>query len=356
MIGINVILCKSMQRYEYFRLFGKYVTFALDFTQMKLLVQFNPPGFSSSKQMESTSFFCLFSQKKQLWISTESILPQDYYGCLTTDTFNGKEKDYESSFHYYGARYYWSEVLTGWLSVDPMIDKYPSISPYAYCAWNPVKLVDSNGRDLDIPMKYSENHNASKKDILSLIKEKNREYVIFDESGKVRLSNKLNSNILKMDKGLELIYDLVTSEKKFLYETSDDVSSTYNDGLSHEMASDIYTMNGIVNASRYGKDSQGSYTHTPKIGYDGQVILAKSGDWKETDIRGFASSIRESVLFHELAENYYRTNGNMDYETAHYNATAREGFHFKRNNPGTIPRMSIEKPKDGFYYKGKHIF
>ena len=45
--------------------------------------------------------------------------------------FNGKEKDYESGFHYYGARYYWSEVLTGWLSVDPMMDKYPSISPYA---------------------------------------------------------------------------------------------------------------------------------------------------------------------------------------------------------------------------------
>ncbi len=59
--------------------------------------------------------------------------------------FNGKEKDYESGFHYYGARYYWSELLTGWLSVDPMMDKYPSISPYAYCAWNPIKLVDVDG-------------------------------------------------------------------------------------------------------------------------------------------------------------------------------------------------------------------
>lgn len=61
--------------------------------------------------------------------------------------FNGKEKDYESGFHYYGARYYWSEVLTGWLSVDPMMDKYPFISPYAYCAWNPIILVDPDGRD-----------------------------------------------------------------------------------------------------------------------------------------------------------------------------------------------------------------
>ena len=61
--------------------------------------------------------------------------------------FNGKEKDYESGFHYYGARYYWSEVLTGWLSVDPMVDKYPNISPYTYCVWNPVKLVDPDGNE-----------------------------------------------------------------------------------------------------------------------------------------------------------------------------------------------------------------
>ena len=62
--------------------------------------------------------------------------------------FNGKEKDWESGFHYFGARYYWSEVLTGWLSVDPMVDKYPGISPYNYCIWNPVKLVDPDGNEV----------------------------------------------------------------------------------------------------------------------------------------------------------------------------------------------------------------
>ena len=40
--------------------------------------------------------------------------------------------------------------MTGWLSVDPMADKYPGISPYAYCAWNPVKLVDPDGREIVI--------------------------------------------------------------------------------------------------------------------------------------------------------------------------------------------------------------
>ena len=39
--------------------------------------------------------------------------------------------------------------MTMWLSVDPMADKYPGISPYAYCAWNPVKLVDPDGMEID---------------------------------------------------------------------------------------------------------------------------------------------------------------------------------------------------------------
>ncbi len=51
------------------------------------------------------------------------------------------------SYTYFGARYMDHELMTMWLSVDPMADKYPSISPYAYCAWNPVKLVDPDGRD-----------------------------------------------------------------------------------------------------------------------------------------------------------------------------------------------------------------
>ena len=61
-------------------------------------------------------------------------------------SFTGKERDEETGYGYFGARYMDYELMTMWLSVDPMADKYPSISPYAYCAWNPVKLVDPDGR------------------------------------------------------------------------------------------------------------------------------------------------------------------------------------------------------------------
>ena len=64
-----------------------------------------------------------------------------------SSSFTGKERDSETGFSYFGARYYDSDLMTGWLSVDPMADKYPGLSPYAYCAWNPVRLVDPDGEE-----------------------------------------------------------------------------------------------------------------------------------------------------------------------------------------------------------------
>ena len=66
-------------------------------------------------------------------------------------TFTAKERDEETGYGYFGARYMDHELTTMWLSIDPMADKYPSISPYAYCNWNPVKLVDPNGMEVDDP-------------------------------------------------------------------------------------------------------------------------------------------------------------------------------------------------------------
>ena len=78
---------------------------------------------------------------------------EDYVNQRTTDfsaryTFSAKEKDVETGLSYFGSRYYSSE-LSIWLSVDPMSDKYASLSPYVYCADNPIKLVDPNGEDYE---------------------------------------------------------------------------------------------------------------------------------------------------------------------------------------------------------------
>ena len=129
---------------------------------------------------------------------------------------NGKEKDWESGFHYYGARYYWSETLTGWLSVDPMTDKYPTLSPYNYCAWNPVKLVDPDGRDT-----FLFNSNGKLKETIPAkgspvgkLEQKNGSYICFDFADPM---NDIKSVVENPDFRVQVVGD--KEIKKFLKES-----------------------------------------------------------------------------------------------------------------------------------------
>ena len=96
------------------------------------------------------TFFCTFSSKS----ATGHLSTNDYTQCTSEHfkrcSFTGKERDEETGYGYFGARYMDHELMTMWLSVDPMADKYLSISPYAYCAWNPVKLVDPDGKEIHL--------------------------------------------------------------------------------------------------------------------------------------------------------------------------------------------------------------
>ena len=78
-------------------------------------------------------------------LTTFTAAPHPYLAEM--HAFSSKERDVETGLSYFGARYYSSD-LSIWLSVDPMADKYPSLSPYTYCADNPVKLVDPNGEEI----------------------------------------------------------------------------------------------------------------------------------------------------------------------------------------------------------------
>ena len=62
--------------------------------------------------------------------------------------YNGKELDRVAGLNTYdyGARQYFS-ALPVWDRVDPKCEKYYNISPYAYCANNPVNRIDVDGKD-----------------------------------------------------------------------------------------------------------------------------------------------------------------------------------------------------------------
>ncbi len=66
--------------------------------------------------------------------------------------YNGKELDMMSGLNSYdyGARQYYS-VVPAWDRVDPLAEKYYNISPYAYCANNPISFIDPNGNEPEKP-------------------------------------------------------------------------------------------------------------------------------------------------------------------------------------------------------------
>jgi len=129
----------------------------LNFTQNNLLQQLRQ---NLTNSVEPVYYFHSDHLGSASWITNNTGLPVQHLLYLPFGehfvnersaayderfTFTGKERDAETGYYYHGARFNSSDI--GWLSVDPMADKYPSMSPYAYCAWNPVKLVDPEGME-----------------------------------------------------------------------------------------------------------------------------------------------------------------------------------------------------------------
>ena len=78
----------------------------------------------------------------------EVLLEEKASTWLSPYKFNCKELDDESGLYYYGARYY-DPRTSVFLGVDPLAEKYPSLSPFVYCADNPVIYIDPDGMKFD---------------------------------------------------------------------------------------------------------------------------------------------------------------------------------------------------------------
>ncbi len=186
---------------------------------------------------------------------------------ITSFSFTGKEKDPETGYSYFGARYLEHELMTGWLSVDPMADKYPSLSPYAYCAWSPVKLVDPDGLDTT----YYNVHGAE----------------LFKREGGETKKMMVITDIKKLD------YD---TYKKKGFHTLDIASINLNDWY------DAYHYSDITDNENYFYIS--SNTGNEKRGY-------KTGDNHGVSEAEFPESASYNV--HTHCKKQFDKNGNLKY-------------------------------------------
>jgi len=97
--------------------------------------------------------------------------------------FSGKEKDEETGYSYFGARYYMPE-LSIWSAVDPMTDERSWLSPYNYCQNNPVMLTDPDGMLDGDPTDFGVKNNGDIVQIGPTNNEPDKLYAINDDGTK----------------------------------------------------------------------------------------------------------------------------------------------------------------------------
>ncbi|NME72571.1 RHS repeat-associated core domain-containing protein [Flammeovirga aprica] len=124
--------------------------------------------------------------------------------------FNVKEKEEEIGFIDYGARHY-DASLGRWFVVDPMSEKYYSISNYTYCVNNPIFYNDINGEEI---------------------------VLIGSGEFKWKILNTL-VNLLKEDKGSKLINFLASNERTVISETEGKNYTSYGKGMDGEKSAFI---------------------------------------------------------------------------------------------------------------------
>ena len=186
--------------------------------------------------------------------------------------YNGKELQGDGGLdlYDYGARFY-DPALGRWTVTDPLMESHFEISPYVYCANNPIKFVDPNGLDWvsrnvnGFTEAYYDRDVKSQDDI-------NNKYG--DKSGVTHMSD--GTTLTNYDKAgkIKSQYTFTNDSKENKYGTVTDINGDKLDNTQITNGNN-YTIFGTsdnsVNAETLHKNYMGtSYTgpHNPKD-YDG---------------------------------------------------------------------------------------
>lgn len=126
--------------------------------------------------------------------------------------YNGKELDMMSGLNSYdyGARQYYS-VVPAWDRIDTFAEKYYNVSPYVYCAGNPIGATDPNGKELEL--KGSRNQ---QKYLLKQLQRLTNDNLFLDyKTGKVTIGKKprWDNRNKKLISGTGLIRSIINSDK-----------------------------------------------------------------------------------------------------------------------------------------------
>jgi len=189
--------------------------------------------------------------------------------------FNAKELDDESGLYYYEARYY--DPKGTFTSRDPLFEKFFWMSPYAYCANNPVKYIDPDGnvvrtvneKATDAFINYLVQFSGVKEEkgignafllakstgnYINVFRTDAKSFKVFSKNFKAETGKKLNKEDKKTLRG---IYNALKSSKTieiaFLYagarSSSDGGSTTVQGGSTPQGGSEYQSISNTLGTS-----------------------------------------------------------------------------------------------------------
>ena len=225
-------------------------------------------------------------------LRTPEIVPQNRHNFHSNST--GKERDEETGYSYFSARYLDHTLLTGFLSVDRYADKYPSISPYAYCAWNPLRLIDPSGDTVIL----SGDANLVDKALTQIRERSSSLYFSVEENGRLNAVQRSGTELTDDDK---YMLNIINSDKvnvNLLVKDNDDVSknlkikyggSYCGNNLKYNNNNDIIGVDCIqaINVNTLGKLDRLTWStgeliwHEISESYEGGLI-AINNKWHST--------------------------------------------------------------------------
>ena len=122
----------------------------------------------------------------------------------------------------------YNSELSLWLSVDPLSDKYPNLSPYVYCADNPVRLKDPDGREIWVVGENGEKYLYKNR---ALCDEHGIEVGISPNSYEGKVLKHLNVLANSKDKRItDRLHDLETSDYSHIISRSKIINSDVQNG------------------------------------------------------------------------------------------------------------------------------
>jgi len=97
--------------------------------------------------------------------------------------FTGKQRDAETGYDYFGARYYDARIAN-WGSVDPLFEKHIGWNPYNYVLRNPIALIDPDGMQVSIQGYTKETQTLIMNDLKTL-----SGYTFKNDNGNLRIDH-----------------------------------------------------------------------------------------------------------------------------------------------------------------------